>query len=156
MIAGIILGGHYLMRPVFRFIANRVYEISSPRRYCWSFDSTSHRIGRFIAGAWHLLAGVVLAESEYRHELEANIEPFKGLLLGLFLSRSVLASTSRLLAEHPFLIAGLPLLLLTVKFLILQGVGGLAHMAHGHRWSFSFALAQGSEFVFVLFSLPIN
>ena len=95
---------------------------------------------------------ITLAESEYRHELEANIEPFKGLLLGLFFISVGSGINFSLLAEHPFLIAGLLLLLLTVKFCILQAVGGLAKMSSGHRWSFAFALAQGSEFAFVLFA----
>jgi monovalent cation:proton antiporter-2 (CPA2) family protein len=154
VIAGIILGGHYLMRPVFRFIAQsglREIFVAAALLLVILTALATESVGLSPA-LGTFLAGVVLAESEYRHELEANIEPFKGLLLGLFFISVGAGINFSLLAEHPFLIAGLLLLLLAVKFFILQGVGGLAHMTKGHRWSFSFALAQGSEFAFVLFS----
>ncbi len=154
VIGGIVLGGHYLMRPVFRFIAQsglREIFVAAALLLVLLTAFATESVGLSPA-LGTFLAGVVLAESEYRHELEANIEPFKGLLLGLFFISVGSGINFSLLAEHPFLIAGLLLLLLTVKFCILQAVGGLAKMSSGHRWSFAFALAQGSEFAFVLFA----
>ncbi len=154
VIGGIVLGGHYLMRPVFRFIAQsglREIFVAAALLLVLLTAFATESVGLSPA-LGTFLAGVVLAESEYRHELEANIEPFKGLLLGLFFISVGSGINFTLLAEHPFLIAGLLLLLLAVKFCILQVVGGLARMSSGHRWSFAFALAQGSEFAFVLFA----
>ncbi len=154
VIGGIVLGGHYLMRPVFRFIAQsglREIFVAAALLLVILTAMATDSVGLSPA-LGTFLAGVVLAESEYRHELEANIEPFKGLLLGLFFISVGSGINFSLLAQEPFLIAGLLMLLLGVKFAILQSVGGLAKMAKGHRWSFAFALAQGSEFAFVLFS----
>jgi len=158
VIAGIVLGGHYLMRPVFRFIAQsglREIFVAAALLLVILTALATEAVGLSPA-LGTFLAGVVLAESEYRHELEANIEPFKGLLLGLFFISVGAGINFSLLAQHPLLITSLLLILLTVKFLILQGVGGLARMTHGHRWSFAFALAQGSEFAFVLFSFALQ
>lgn len=154
VISGIVLGGHYLMRPIFRFIAQsglREIFVAAALLLVLLTAFATESVGLSPA-LGTFLAGVVLAESEYRHELEANIEPFKGLLLGLFFISVGSGIDFSLLAKHPFLIAGFLVLLLVVKFSILQAVGGLARMASGHRWSFAFALAQGSEFAFVLFS----
>lgn len=154
VIAAIILGGHYLMRPIFRFIAKsglREIFLAAALLLVILTALATESVGLSPA-LGTFLAGVVLAESEYRHELETNIEPFKGLLLGLFFISVGAGINFSLLGLHPFIVGGLLLLLLSVKFIILQGIGGLARMSRGHRWSFAFAMAQGSEFAFVLFS----
>jgi voltage-gated potassium channel Kch len=98
------------------------------------------------------IAGVVLADSEYRHELEATIDPFKGLLLGLFFI-SVGASINFLLfIEDPFRIIGYVLLLVLLKFLVLLALGRFFRLKKGYEFLFAFLLAQSSEFAFVLIS----
>ena len=155
IISGIILGGHYLMRPVFRFIAQsglREIFVAAALLLVILITLAMRSVGLSPA-LGTFLAGVVLAESEYRHELEANIEPFKGLLLGLFFISVGASINFTLLAEHPWLILGLLLLLILIKCLVLQGLGGLSRMNPAHRWTFALALAQGSEFAFVLLTL---
>lgn len=154
VIAAIVFGGHYLMRPVFRFIAKsglREMFVAAALLLVILTALATESVGLSPA-LGTFLAGVVLAESEYRHELETTIEPFKGLLLGLFFISVGAGINFSLLAEHPFLISTLLIALLVIKFILLQGIGRLAKMSRGHRWSFAFAMAQGSEFAFVLFS----
>ncbi|MFB0954029.1 MAG: monovalent cation:proton antiporter-2 (CPA2) family protein, partial [Aeromonadaceae bacterium] len=105
IISGIILGGHYLMRPVFRFIAQsglREIFVAAALLLVILITLAMRSVGLSPA-LGTFLAGVVLAESEYRHELEANIEPFKGLLLGLFFISVGASINFTLLAEHPWL-----------------------------------------------------
>jgi voltage-gated potassium channel Kch len=102
------------------------------------------------------LAGVLLADSEYRHELEADIEPFKGLLLGLFFISVGMSANLGLIVSHPFAIVGATAALMAVKVAILLGIGRLS----GHTWASSrglaVALCQGGEFAFVLFGLAAD
>jgi voltage-gated potassium channel Kch len=98
------------------------------------------------------IAGVVLADNEYRHELETTIDPFKGLLLGLFFI-SVGASINFLvLIETPFQILGYVLLLIFLKFSVLLVLGRFFKLKKGYEFLFAFLLAQSSEFAFVLIS----
>ena len=99
------------------------------------------------------LAGVVLAESEFRHELEADIEPFKGLLLGLFFVTVGASIDFGLLAENSLLILLLVVGLVAIKGLVLYGLAHLFSINSRQRLLFTLALAQGGEFAFVLLSL---
>ena len=99
------------------------------------------------------LAGVVLAESEYRHELESDIEPFKGLLLGLFFISVGSSIDLPLIKSHPLVIIGLVLSLVIVKFLLLLCIGKITNLEKSQNFTFGFALAQGGEFAFVLVPL---
>src|SRR5581483_2557789 len=99
------------------------------------------------------LAGVLLADSEFRHELEADIEPFKGLLLGLFFMAVGMSANLELLAERPFLVVGLALALAVVKFVLVLGIAHAAGHERDPAWRLAVALAQGGEFAFVLFAL---
>jgi Kef-type K+ transport system membrane component KefB len=95
---------------------------------------------------------VVLADSEYRHELETTVDPFKGLLLGVFFI-SVGASINFLLfIADPFRILGYVLLLVLLKFLVLLVLGRFFRLKKGYEFLFAFLLAQSSEFAFVLIS----
>lgn len=154
LIAAIIAGGRVLMRPIFRFIAKaELREV---------FTATSLLLVIGIALAMQsvglspalgtFLAGVVLADSEYRHELESDIEPFKGLLLGLFFISVGASLDFDLLIAEPGLIGALMLTLVAVKFAVLLIVGRSFKLATPQNLLFSFALAQGGEFCFVLFS----
>jgi monovalent cation:proton antiporter-2 (CPA2) family protein len=154
-VAAIVIGGRYLLRPVFRFIAKtRLREIFTASALAlvigiallMQFVGLSAALGTF-------LAGVVLADSEYRHQLEADLEPFKGLLLGLFFITVGAGIDFSLMAAQPGLIALLVASLIFIKFTVLLGLG----MAFRFDWSasllFAFALAQGGEFCFVLLAL---
>jgi voltage-gated potassium channel Kch len=153
-VAGIIFVGRFLLRYFFRFVAAaRLREVFTATALLlivgiaelMLFVGLSPALGAF-------LAGVVLAESEYRHQLEADIEPFKGLLLGLFFI-SVGASLDLLLiAGQPAMIGGIVGLLLLVKFVVLLGLGRLFRIDWRENFLFAFALAQGGEFAFVLLS----
>ncbi len=154
VVAAIIFAGRFLARHVFRIIANTgLREI---------FTATALLIVIAIAIAMAkvglspalgtFLAGVVLADNEYRHELETDIEPFKGLLLGLFFIAVGVSIDFSLFAEMPGLILGLLGLLIMVKFLIILGLGHLFGLRQGQGMLFSLALAQGGEFAFVTIS----
>jgi monovalent cation:proton antiporter-2 (CPA2) family protein len=154
LIAAIIGGGRLLMRPLFRFIAaTRLREIFTAAALLLVVGVTlamqsvglSPALGTF-------LSGVVLAESEYRHELETDIEPFKGLLLGLFFISVGASIDFELLRQQPGFIAGLVATLVLVKMVLLFALGRIFKLAHPENSLFSFALAQGGEFAFVLFS----
>jgi monovalent cation:proton antiporter-2 (CPA2) family protein len=153
-VLAIVLGGRYLMRPVFRFIARaRLREIFTAAALLlvigiallMSQVGLSPALGTF-------LAGVVLADSEYRHELEADIDPFKGLLLGVFFIAVGASIDFALIASRPALIAGLVVALVALKWLVLFAVGRTFKMGFDQNLLFAFALAQGGEFGFVLFS----
>jgi voltage-gated potassium channel Kch len=96
------------------------------------------------------LAGVVLAESEYRHELEGDIEPFKGLLLGLFFISVGATIDFGLIAELPGRIAGLVVALFVVKMAVLAALARGFRLSPTAGWLFTFALSEGGEFAFVL------
>lgn len=153
-VAGIILAGRYLMRPVFRFIAqSHLREMFTAIALLlvigiallMQMVGLSPALGAFIAG-------VVLANNEYRHELEANIDPFKALLLGLFFISVGAGIDFALLVKEFLLIGGIVLGLVVLKFTILWGLTKLFTLEGGGRYWFAFALAQGGEFGFVLLS----
>ncbi|MEM8605956.1 MAG: monovalent cation:proton antiporter-2 (CPA2) family protein [Myxococcota bacterium] len=153
-VVAIVVGGRYLMRPLLRFIAKtRLREIFTAAALLlvigiallMDLVGLSPALGTF-------LAGVVLAESEYRHELEADIDPFKGLLLGVFFIAVGASIDFSLIAARGGMIASLVAALVLIKLLILFGLSRLFRMGTDQGLLFSFSLAQGGEFAFVLFS----
>jgi len=153
-IAGIVLGGHYLMRPVFRAIAQshmREIFVAAALLLVIAIAVLMESVGLSPA-LGSFLAGVVLADSEYRHELEADIEPFKGLLLGLFFMSVGAGIDFGLFAAHPLLIPSLVVGLMVLKWGVLMVLGLVIRISPSQRWTFALALAQGGEFAFVLFS----
>lgn len=155
-IAIVVIGGRYLLRPVFRTVAKSgLPEVSTATALlvvigtAWLMETAgvSMALGAF-------LAGLLLADSEYRHELESQIEPFKGLLLGLFFISVGMGANLSLLLETPGLIIGLTLLLVLIKFpllmLIGRTMGGLEAMS---ALRLGAVLAAGGEFAFVVFKL---
>jgi monovalent cation:proton antiporter-2 (CPA2) family protein len=154
VMSAIALAGRYVTGPIFRFIARtRTREIFTAAALLLVIGIAllMQKIGISPAlGAF--LAGVVLAGSEYRHEMESDIEPFKGLLLGLFFIAVGASVDFHLIGSDPGLIGGLVALLIVVKLLILLALGRLFKMGTGSALTFAFALAQGGEFAFVLFS----
>ena len=154
VVIGIVLAGRYLTRPLFHWIAKtRAHEVFIATALllvigitlAMNYVGLSPALGTF-------LAGVVLAESEYRHELESNIEPFKGLLLGLFFLAVGASIDFALVAESTLLVAGLLGLLILSKFAILLLLGRLFRLRLADNLMFSVTLAQGGEFAFLLFS----
>ncbi len=153
-VLAIIVAGRFLVRPVFRFIAGtRLREIFTAAALLLVIGiallmtkvGLSPALGTF-------LAGVLLATSEYRHELEINIEPFKGLLLGVFFIAVGASVDFGLILSRPGMMAALVGMLLAVKFVILFALGRLFRMGLDQNLLFAFSLAQGGEFAFVLFS----
>ena len=153
-IAFLTIGGHYLSRPLFKFVAaSGLREI---------FTATALMLIIGIAALMGLvglspalgafLAGVVLANSEFRHELEANIEPFKGLLLGLFFITVGAGINFSVLSESPMLIAGLTVAVMLVKALVLFIIALIFKIKGTNKWLFTLSLAQAGEFGFVLLS----
>ena len=154
VVVAIVLGGRFLIRPVFRYLASiRLQEIFTAAGLLLivGIALAMQKVGLSPA-LGTFLAGVVLAESEYRHELESDIGPFKGLLLGLFFISVGASIDLPLVKERPLLIAGLVFGLLLVKFLLLLLIGKITKLEKSQYFTFAFALAQGGEFAFVLIS----
>lgn len=151
----IVFGGRYLLRPIFRVIAaTRLREVFTAFSLLLviGIGLLMQQVGISMA-LGTFLAGVLLAESEYRHELELNIEPFKGLLLGLFFIAVGMSVDLMLLVEKPFAVLGAILCLALVKGSVLYGIGGLAGLVKAEQLLLAILLAQGGEFAFVLLAL---
>ena len=148
-------GGHFIVRRVFRYIARtRLREIFTAFALflviliAWTFE----HVGLSMAlGAF--LAGVVLADSEYRHEIEAAVEPFKGLLLGLFFISVGMTVNLSQLFERPLVILALVAALFVIKGAVLSLIAWRAQLVWSERPLFVLLLAQGGEFAFVLLGL---
>lgn len=152
VVAAIILTGVYLTRPVFRYIhAARLPEMFTAIALLiviaiaalMSLVGLSAALGTF-------LAGVVLANSEFRHELESDLEPFKGLLLGLFFITVGAGMNFNVLAQAPMTILGLTLGLILIKAAVLFTISVIFKIRGRNRWLFTLSLAQAGEFGFVL------
>ena len=154
VVAMIILAGRFFVSYLFRFIAkSRLREIFTAAALLLIVGIALLMTGLGLSPALGtFLAGVVLANSEYRHELEADIEPFKGLLLGLFFIAIGASIDFGVVAREPGMIGGLVALLIIGKFLLLLILGRIFSMSFDQCLLFAFALAQGGEFAFVLFS----
>ncbi|SHE89908.1 Kef-type potassium/proton antiporter, CPA2 family [Ruegeria intermedia] len=151
-IAVVILVGVYLTRPLFRFIhATRLREMYTALAlmivvgisFLMTLVGLSPALGAF-------LAGVVLASSEFRHEMESDLEPFKGLLLGLFFITVGAGIDIGYFFNDPFDLIGLALLVILVKGIILFIVGRAFKLRGRDHWLFTLGLAQAGEFGFVL------
>tara|TARA_B110000259_G_scaffold188035_1_gene244581 strand:- start:4227 stop:6098 length:1872 start_codon:yes stop_codon:yes gene_type:complete len=157
-IATVIVAGSYLTGPIFRFIAvAQLRELFVATALLMvigiallmSLVGLSPALGTF-------LAGVVLANSEYRHELESDIDPFKGLLLGLFFMTVGAGINFGLMFDNLSIIVGLTLGLMALKIAVLY-VLAITFKLHGtDRWLFSLGLAQAGEFGFVLLSFTVS
>jgi len=157
-IGGLVLAGRYLLSPLLRLVVGaRTRELFTAcallivlsAAAIMSWLELSPALGTFIAG-------VVLAESEFRHELEADIEPFKGLLLGLFFLAVGANLDLALVMQKPLLLLGLLLMLVVVKFIVLFALARVRGMACGEDWLFAVSLAQAGEFGFVLLAYASN
>ena len=153
IIACIVVGGRLLLRPIFRWIArSKTPEIFTAASLLlvvgiaalMLFVGLSMALGAF-------LAGVLLAESEYRRELETDIEPFKGLLLGLFFIAVGMSIDFSVLINSPWLIASVLTAFIAIKFAVIYGITRLMNVPFQERPVLTLLLAQGGEFAFVVF-----
>lgn len=157
-VVGLVLAGRYLSRPLFRFVAG-----SGLRE---AFTATALMLVIGIAALMSMiglspalgtfLAGVVLANSEFRHELESDIEPFKGLLLGLFFITVGAGIRFDVLEQNLAIIVGMTLGLMLLKLLILLVLGLIFRMRSSDFWLFGLSLAQAGEFGFVLLNYSVG
>ena len=157
-VAGIIVAGRFLVRPLFRVVAaTRLREVFTATvlllvvgiAVLMTQVGLSPALGTF-------LAGVVLADNEYRHELESDIDPFKGLLLGLFFIAVGASIDFPMILSQPGLIFGLVVALMVVKGLVLFILGKFFKLGLDQGLLFAVALSQVGEFAFVLFSFSLQ
>jgi glutathione-regulated potassium-efflux system ancillary protein KefC len=153
VVGGIILGGRLLLRPLLRWIAkSRTPEIFTAASLLLvvAIAALMQLVGLSMAlGAF--LAGVLLAESEYRRELETDIEPFKGLLLGLFFMAVGMSIDFGVLLKSPGAMAAIVLALLVLKGAVIWWLARQMGIPLQERPVFTLLLAQGGEFAFVVF-----
>jgi len=158
VVAGIVVAGRVLTRPVFRYIAKtRSGEIFIATAFLLIVLITlamgavglSPALGTFVAG-------VVMADSEFRHELEISIEPFKGLLLGLFFIAVGASIDLQMMLSEPVRILGLVVGLMVLKFVVLIVLGRAFKLQTADNLMFGFLLAQGGEFAFLLVSFALQ
>lgn len=153
-VASIILAGRYLMRPLFRLVAaTKIREIFVAFALLIVVGITllMQQVG-LSAALGTFLAGVVLAESEYRHELEMDLDPFKGLLLAVFFISVGAGIDFGLIAAKPMVLAAVVAGFILVKLVVQFVLAKLYGMATADASRFAFLLAQGGEFAFVLIS----
>jgi monovalent cation:proton antiporter-2 (CPA2) family protein len=153
----ILVGGSFLVRPVFRFMGGaKTPEVFTATALLlvagtaaladWAGLSMS--LGAFMAG-------VLLSDSEYRHELQANIEPFEGLLLGFFFISVGMSANLHLAVQHPVMVAAAVVVMVVVKIAITFVLGLVKRGSAKSSLRFSLALPEGSEFSFVLFGVAV-
>jgi monovalent cation:proton antiporter-2 (CPA2) family protein len=154
-IVGLVIAGRVLLRPLFRVIASvRSQELSTAAALLIVVATAllmeeiglSQELGAFIAG-------VLLADSEYRHDLEASIEPFKGLLLGLFFIAVGMSADLRLLAADPLTLLAGTAVLVGVKAAVIFSVSRADRLVAADARRTAVVISQGGEFAFVLFSM---
>jgi CPA2 family monovalent cation:H+ antiporter-2 len=152
-VGAVIAGGRFIIVPLLRFIARvRLRELFTAAALLiviatadlMTIVGLSPALGAF-------LAGVVLANSQFRHELESDIEPFKGMLLGLFFIAVGASVNFRLILNNPLLIAALVAGTIIIKALVLHVTGKAARLSFDQNTIFTLALSQVGEFAFVLF-----
>ncbi|MAC77584.1 MAG: potassium transporter [Rhodobacteraceae bacterium] len=157
-VVAVILAGIYLVRPLFHFIyVSRLREMHTALAllivvgigFLMSLVGLSPALGTF-------LAGVVLANSEFKHEMESDLEPFKGLLLGLFFITVGAGIQFSVLFGSPVRILGMTLLLMLAKGAVLYVLGRIFGLRRRDLWLFTLSLAQAGEFGFVLVSFSLQ
>ena len=153
-VAGLIVAGRFILRPLFRVIGNmgeREMFVFAGLFTVIASAAVMEALGLSTAlGAF--VAGVMLADSPYRHELEADVEPFRSILLGLFFLAIGMMLDLHAIAERPLFVIGMALGLITTKALIIFGIGMLFKMRWRGALALGLLLSQGGEFGFVLFA----
>ena len=152
LVVGMVVLARFAMRPLLRFIANtglREVFVAFALLLVLGAAVAAERVG-FSPALGTFLAGVLLAESEYRHELNIVIEPFKGLLLGLFFIAVGMGVQLSLFIEQPALVLGAALALVVLKFLLLLGIARVFRLCGQDGVLFATVLSQVGEFAFVI------
>jgi len=155
MILAVIVFGRWLLRPYLRLAASaRVHDIFIAATLLVPVGTAllMAQVGLSMAlGAF--IAGVLLADSEYRHQLEADIDPFKGLLLGLFFIAVGMSVDLGLVIERPLTLLGLTLGLVATKAVVAYALVRLVRYPHAAAVNTAFLISQGGEFAFILFGV---
>ena len=153
-VVGLILAGRYLLRPMFRIIGNlgeREMFVFAGLFTVIAAAAVMEALGLSTAlGAF--VAGVMLADSPYRHELEADVEPFRSILLGLFFLSVGMMLDLHAIADRPFFVLGMAIALIVTKAAIIMGIGLLFKMTWRGALALGLLLSQGGEFGLVLFA----
>jgi len=157
-IVGLVLAGRFLMRPMFRAIGNlgeremfvfaALFTVVAAAAIMESLG-LSTALGAFVAG-------VMLADSPYRHEIESDVEPFRSVLLGLFFVAVGMMLDLHAIAARPFFVVGMAAALIVTKTAIIMGIGLLFRMTWRQAFALGLLLSQGGEFGFVLFAQAQN
>ncbi|HKJ73687.1 MAG TPA: monovalent cation:proton antiporter-2 (CPA2) family protein, partial [Alphaproteobacteria bacterium] len=152
LIAVVVVGGRLILHKVFPIIARaKVREAMTAAALLTVIAAAIlMELGGLSAGLGAFIAGALLADSDYRHELEADIAPFEGLLLGLFFTAIGMSLDLSLLLSQPLLIAGLVAALIVVKSMVLFGIGQGIRLGGRPSRRFALSLSQGGEFAFVI------
>lgn len=157
-IAALIAAGRYVIRPLFRLIGNlgeREMFVVAALFTVMASAAVMELLGLSTAlGAF--VAGVMLADSPYRHELEADVEPFRSILLGLFFLAVGMMLNLHAIAERPLFVAGMAAGLIVIKAVIIFGIGRVFGMPWRGALALGLLLSQGGEFGFVLFAQAQN
>lgn len=152
-VTGLILFGRYVLRPMFRLIGNmgeREMFVFAGLFTVVASAAVMEMLGVSAAlGAF--VAGVMLADSPYRHELEADVEPFRSILLGLFFLAVGMTLNLHAIAERPLLVVGLAAALIVTKLIMIMGLSMLFGLPRRQAFALGLILSQGGEFGFVLF-----
>ena len=153
-IAGLVLAGRYLLSPLLRLVGKiserELFIVTGLFTVCVSAAvmqtiGVSPALGAFVAG-------VMLAESPYRHELEADIDPFRSILLGLFFLAVGMLLDVDVILSQPFFVAGLALALVAIKIAVIFALGRFFGLQNKPSIIMAMLLSQGGEFAFVLFA----
>jgi monovalent cation:proton antiporter-2 (CPA2) family protein len=153
----LILISRFLIQPFFRVIARtnqREIFTATALFVVMGVAMIMLKIG-LSAALGTFIAGVLLADSEYRHELEANLEPFKSLLLGLFFISVGMTVSLPLIISEPLKVFGYAIIYLAIKGSIIYGLGRFFKLGHFHSKMMALTTAQGGEFAFVIFSIAM-
>ncbi|QGZ40372.1 Kef-type potassium/proton antiporter (CPA2 family) [Pseudoduganella flava] len=151
-VAAVLLIGRYLMPPLLRFVAGtRLREIFTAFALLLVLGIAQlMSLADLSMGLGAFLAGVLLASSEYRKALETDLEPFKGLLLGLFFTSVGMSVNLGMLAAQPWLIGALTIGYVVLKMIVMAALARALKVPAAQRWPFAAVMAQGSEFAFVV------
>lgn len=157
-VALVIVAGMYIVKPVLRYVAKtRLRELFTATALLIVVSITVLMVGVGLSPALGtFLAGVILANSEYKHELESDIEPFKGLLLGLFFIAVGASIDFGMIAREPYIVFGIVAALMVIKTIILLVLGIIFKLKTDQNFIFAFGLSQVGEFAFVLLSFSLQ
>lgn len=155
IVAFLVFASRYLIRPAFRAIAaSRTREIFTAATLfiVMGVAALMQQVG-LSAALGTFLAGVLMADSEYRHEIEADLEPFKSLLMGLFFISVGMGVSLETIAQQPFLVVGLSVAYLVLKAIIIFLAGKIFRLSNENSKMMAITIAQGGEFAFVIFGM---